>query len=239
MKRMYLGNHFTVPDDQIPHLANLMVDMNLKDVILLDQPLGVVVGQSAVVLLNEHLPGYRIKFKFGSSFDNQWGATSLEHRGLMLYRSILIDILIYSMKLLADRQIQLQVAIIPHDDIETLEAISDGLALGPGLPTFKPMPQKQGVTFDSLFTEHSESIGSHQLHIVYWLAYIKIHYPIEFCAALAFLSSCYLPGFLEVAKELESLICSSSQRDRLERPLIKGNGFLYPGSSILFRKHPK
>ncbi|MFC1481602.1 hypothetical protein ACFL6E_05095 [Candidatus Neomarinimicrobiota bacterium] len=101
----YVGNHFTIPRQQLFALAESVKEHAPVEVLLLQQPLIFDKFSQQLALELPLQTEFDIEFKFDSSFEDIVRFADMEHEGVHLYHSVDIDLLLYTQKLLADREI--------------------------------------------------------------------------------------------------------------------------------------
>lgn len=154
--------------------------------------------------------------------------------GVMVYRSIIIDVLIYSQKILAEYSIEVDFDAISMDDVDVLRQWRDGPS---------PILYWLGVrhhserTVDHIFNRGKlDNFSTREIAYIfleYKLIWLEYHYSREFYSAVTFMGSSFLPAQLEAVDNLAESLKWSTTRVKLYSPLDPGNGFLYPGCRIV------
>ena len=230
---IFIGNHFTLDELDLIYISDEARRVG-KSLIALDNLYWVQSYKPHLepARFSQGNPGTR--FKFGSSFTGILKVTDERLDGVMVYRSIIIDVLIYTQKILAEYSIEFDFDAIRMDDVDVLRQWRGGPS---------PILSWLGVRHHSeRNVDHIFSRGMFDkfstreiayLFLEYKLIWLEYHYPREFYSAVTFMGSSFLPAQLEAVANLAESLKSSTTRVKLYSPLDPGNGFLYPGCHIV------
>ena len=237
MVSIYIGNHFTVSRELIRKIVEKRIQDEQIDLFMLNEPLAFIGNNDTPRIFKEITDDYKLEYKFGSSFSGQIKAIDFKMDNIVINKSLYIDLILYIQKQLSDKEILIDFKDIPIDDSETFNMISNGSSVG---LAFLEIQSKDSMKNISNFQEFSIRFPNYcskrQLHLTYWLAYLKTHYPVEFLSSLVFLSFGRYRTLLDVVQELGNLLCSSEIRKEMVEHFKNNKGFHYPGKYVVLRK---
>jgi len=187
---IFIGNHFTLDDLALSYASEQARKLD-KILIALDRLYWVQSQEPHFKLAHFSQGNPRLEFKFGSSFEGILKVTDERLDGVKIYRSIIIDILLYTQKLLADFSIEIRFGNIRMDDLNVLRKWRKGPS---SILLWIGVLHHTKEIVDHIFKSRNLNIFSKSNlatifleYEIYWLEY---YYPREFYSVVTFRLRC-------------------------------------------------